>query len=299
MHSPDIRQTVVVGVDGSPCALRAVRWGAAEAARRRITLRLVIAFGWPVGTDRAGHGNAYVDVMTDRARIQLAAAVVVAEQEAPGIEVEHELVAGSALHVLEVESRHAQLVVIGDRGLSRIEGLLLGSVTVALATHASCPVVVVRGPERDPAETALLPIVVGVDGTPAGDPTLAFAFEAAAARKVPLIAAHTWSDMAFDPAMASVMVSWPAIEAEESARLSERLARWSEKFPDVALERQITRDNPAHSLLRLAARAQLIVVGSRGRGDFAGVVLGSVSNALLHKAPCPVAVVRSHVGETS
>lgn len=92
--------------------------------------------------------------------------------------------------------------------------------------------------------------------------------------------------------MVGVLLDGPAIEADEAEQVSERLAGWSQKYPDVAIERVITRESPAVSLLVWAARAQLVVVGSRGHGEYAGLVLGSVSNALLHRAVCSVAVVR-------
>jgi len=297
MNTQQIRPAVVVGVDGSQSALRAVRWGAAEARRRRARLRLVTAFGW--GTDQVVHPELvrrYRDILLDRARGQLAEAATVVERDTPDIEVEQQLVIGHSIPVLGDEARRAQLVVIGDSGLGRIDGLLVGSVAVALAAHASCPVVVVRGTELEPSAIATLPVVVGVDESATSEVAIAFAFEAAAARRVPLVAVHTWWDLFVDPALAPLF-DWEAIEAEERKLLSERLAGWADRYPDVPVERLVTRDRPAHSLLEQSARAQLVVVGSRGRGGFTGLVLGSVSHALLHRARCPVAVVRPDTGE--
>ncbi|MHA6782133.1 universal stress protein [Pseudonocardia saturnea] len=283
--------TVVVGVDGSVMARRAVRWGAAEAGRRGLPVRLVSA----VGGDAAPVAHPelvtrYRDVLVERARATLAEAADVAGREVPGVEVETQLVTGHPLAVLRAEADRAQLVVIGDRGLSRVEGLLAGSVSVALATHAACPVVVVRGPEA--AGTASLPVVVGVDGSPTSESAVGFAYESAASRRVGLVAVHVWSDTVADAELAALL-DRQAIEDGEHRLLAERLAGWAEKFPDVPVERVVTRDGPAHALLEQAAHAQLVVVGSRGRGEFAGLVLGSVSNALLHRSPCPVAVARS------
>ena len=294
MSDHDIRRTVVVGVDGSDSATGAVRWGAAEAARRGVPLRLVSGFGWPKARpgDHTHHGDAYREVLLGHAREQLAAAGVVAAAEQPGIEVEQQLVVGSPIAVLGEEARRAQLVVIGERGTSRVEGLLVGSVAVALAAHASCPVVVVRWAERMSAETDALPVVLGVDGSATSEAAIAFAFEAAAARKVALVAVHTWAGMMFDPATASMGIDWVAIENAERELLRRQLAGWSEKYPDTFVEQFVTRDRPAHSLLEQAARAQLVVVGSRGRGEFVGLVLGSVGNALVHRSPCPVVIVR-------
>jgi nucleotide-binding universal stress UspA family protein len=294
MEPKSVRRTVVVGVDGSDCGQRAVRWAAAEAARRQVPLRLVIAFGWTVDhvAPRATLDGSYRDTLLARARALLAAAGEIARGEDLGIEVQEQLVMGSPIPVLGAEARHAQLVVVGDRGMSRVEGLLIGSVAIALAAHASCPVVVVRGDEGEPADVASLPVLVGVDGSPTSDAALGFAFEAAAARKVSPVAVHTWSDMVFDRSLLAVETSWDAVESEERRVLSEQVGGWADKFPDTCVEQLVTRDQPAHSLLAQAARAQLVVVGSRGHGQVVGMVLGSVSNALLHRSPCPVAVVR-------
>ena len=295
MDTQHIRRTVVVGVDGSTSALRAVRWGAAEAARRQEALRLVTAFAWMVHhlPARPGIEDSYRDTLLARAREHLAAAGRVAEREGAGIEIETQLIEGSPIQVLGSEADRAQLLVLGDRGLTRVEGLLVGSVTIGLATHAACPVVVVRGDERDPSEAASLPVLVGVDGSSTSDAAIGFAFEAAAARRVSLLALHTWSDMMFDPSLAGVVADWDVVERAERRVLSEQVGGWAEKFPDTPVELLVRRDQPAHSLLAEAARAQLMVVGCRGHGQFVGMVLGSVSNALVHRAPCPVAVVRT------
>jgi nucleotide-binding universal stress UspA family protein len=295
MDAQHIRRTVVVGVDGSTSALRAVRWGAAEAARRQAALRLVAAFGWMVHhlPARPRIEDGYRETLLARAREQLAEAGRVAEREGAGIEIETQLIEGSPMQVLGSEADRAQLLVLGDRGLTRVEGLLVGSVTIGLATHAACPVVVVRGEERDPSEAASLPVLVAVDGSSTSDAAIAFAFEAAAAREVSLVALHTWSDNMFDPSLAGVVADWDVVERAERRVLSERVGGWTEKFPDTSVELIVRRDQPAHSLLAQAAEAQLVVVGSRGHGQFVGMVLGSVSNALVHRAPCPVAVVRT------
>jgi nucleotide-binding universal stress UspA family protein len=288
MNASHTGRTVVVGVDGSADALRAVCWAADEAGRRRVPLRLVNAFGWTEGVV----GARYRGILLERARDLIATAAAIAREQTPGLEIEEQVIVGFPIGVLSAEARHAQLVVLGSRGESRIEGLLAGSVAVALAAHAACPVVVVRGRELSVDEAAGLPLVVGVDGSPVSEAAIAFAYEAAAARRAPLVAVHTWRDLVADPALAPLL-DWDAIEDDERRLLAERLAGWSEKYPDVRVQRIVTRDRPAHQLLEQAAKAQLVVVGSRGRGEFAGLVLGSVSNALVHKADCPVAVVRT------
>ena len=118
-----------------------------------------------------------------------------------------------------------------------------------------------------------------------------------AAAAASLLALHTWSDMIYDPSLLAVEMDWDEVEAVERRVLSDQLGSWTDKFPDVPVELLVLRDQPAHSLLTLAADAQLVVVGSRGHGQFVGMVLGSVSNALVHRAPCPVAVVRTETAE--
>ena len=283
VEAPVLRRTVVVGVDGSDEALRAVRFGAVEAARRRLPLRLVHAFGWVEerAVGQPALGARYRDILLAQARRFVAAAAEVAAAAAPGVDVEQQVVIGFPIEVLADESRRSRLLVLGDRGLTRFEGLLAGSVSVALAAHGECPVVVVRGAEPDPER----PVVVGIDGTPTSEAAIAFAFDEAAARRAPLVAVHTWEPP--EPGADGTL-------AEEL--LAERLAGWSEKYPDVPVRRVVSPGRPVPVLMHEAARAQLVVVGSRGRGRIAGMVLGSVAHALVHRAPCPVAVVRPGSG---
>ncbi|OLT01340.1 hypothetical protein BJF90_32290 [Pseudonocardia sp. CNS-004] len=290
------RRAVTVGVDGSDCALRAVRWGAAEAARRGAPLRLVTACGsLPERTDGPGFRLDYREMLRGRAESQLAAARAAARQVAPSTEVESEVVLGAPYAVLTTEARKAQLLVVGSRGRGRLEGLIAGSVGVALTASAPCPVVVVRGEERDPDEMARFPIVVGVEGTADGDDAIAFAFDAAASRHVELTAVHVWRPVT-GPFDRDPLADRPAIRDEElrslDDRLAEYLAGWAQKHPQVLVRRLLVHGRPAPCLLEQAQQAQLVVVGSHGRGELAGLVLGSVGNVLVHHAPCPVAVVR-------
>lgn len=281
--------TVVVGVDGSVRATQAARWAAAEAERRGLSLRLVSAVGGDVAVvPHPELAQRYEEVLVERAREALDASAAAVARDMPGVRVETVLMAGHPVAVLREQARDALLVVIGDRGWSKVEGLIAGSVSVALATHAECPVVVVRGADR----SASAPVVVGVDGSETSEAAVAFAYEAAATRRVGLVAVHVWSDLFADPLLVP-LTDTAAMNDEGRRILAERLAGWAEKYPDVAVERVVVRDRPAHALLAQADRGQLVVVGSRGRGELAGLVLGSVSNTLLHRSPCPVAVARS------
>jgi len=276
---------VVVGVDGSASAYRAVEWAVGEAHRRGVGLRLVRAFSWTTADHPTGWVARYRDEMLDVSRRQVARAVRIAADTRPDVEAESQVEIGAPIEVLSSEARRAQLLVLGDRGLGEVAGLVLGSVAVSLAARGACPVVVVRG-ERAGADG---PVVVGVDGSPVSEAALAFAFDAAAARGVDLVAVHAWSPTAIDEELAS-LVEWDA--SAESAVLAERLAGWGQKYPQVAVRRTVVRDGAVRALVTASAGAQLVVVGSRGRGNAAGLLLGSVSHGVLHGANCPVAVVR-------
>lgn len=294
---------VVVGVDESDSARAAVRWAAAEAARRGAPLRLVAAFA-PIPAGHVGNpglGTSYRRVMTESARAVLTSAAALAVEIAPGVATEAELRTGFPVPVLLDESERAVLTVVGSRGLGGFTGLLVGSVAVALAARGGSPVAVVRGDtgEGDPGDGGTAegdrPVVVGVDGSPTSESALALAYEEAALRSAPLVAVHTWLDDMLEPALAPV-IDWAALETEESALLAQRLAGWSEKYPDVEVRRLVVRDRPARALVAESAGAALVVVGSRGRGGAAGLLLGSVSHALLQHAHCPVLVARPDGG---
>ena len=145
---------------------------------------------------------------------------------------------------------------------------------------------VVRGTEGHRDQP--LPVVVGIDGTPVSEAAIAFAFEAASARRAPLVAVHTW-----EGSVIAELVDWQSVAVEAEEELAERLAGWGAKYPDVVVRRVVGRASAARALLDQSAQAQLVVVGSRGHGEVAGLLLGSVSNALVHAAGCPVAIVRS------
>lgn len=287
----DVERTdrpVVVGVDGSEASRRAVVWAAGEAARRGASLRLVTAFGWPADhvVGHPGLGEQYREEMEAVARRDLASAEdLAAVADVPVTTVLH---GGFPIGTLVEEARRAQLLVLGSRGRGGVAGLLLGSVSAAVAAHAACPVVVVR---EDAPGAVTGPVVLGVDGSPSSDAATAFACEAAAVRGVPLVAVHAWTDLVVDPEMAALM-DWDAVAERERTVLAERLTGWVEKFPDVVLEQVVVRDLPAHALVERSGAAQLVVVGSRGRGGVASLLLGSTSHGVLQRGRCPVAVVR-------
>ncbi|GAA2865094.1 universal stress protein [Pseudonocardia halophobica] len=288
--SSDVGRAVVVGVDGSDSALDATRWAAAEAARRGCGLRLVAAVAHtmfrPIGVPQLG--QEYQRRVWERAAEEhLTAAVAAAQDVAAGVDVQQEVRAGEARMVLHSESERAALVVLGSRGRGGFTGLLLGSVAISVAAGAACPVVVVRG-TRAPGG----PVVVGVDGHGAADePALLLAFEEAALRGAPLVAVHTWSGAVLDPFLVPTLDP-KAVLAEEEQLLEERVAPWRGKYPAVEVRLAVAFDGAARELVTHSEGAGLVVVGSRGLGSFSGLAMGSVSQAVLHHAACPVAVVR-------
>ena len=274
---------LVVGVDGSAGALAAVRWAARVARARRLGLRLVHALPeLPVPYPRAD--PAYEQLL-EAVGAQGRAVLAEARDAASGVEAKTVLRAERAADALVAESGDAALLVLGTPGLRPLGRVLLGSVTVALTAHALCPVALVRphaGEDEPPAEG---PVVVGVDGSPASEEAIAVAFEEACRRDARLIAVHCrhrdgWWDV--------------GTAAEEYARelLGQRLAGWAEKYPDVVVHREVVAGRAAERLPDSADRAQLLVVGTRGRGRLGGLALGSTSQALMSYALCPVVVAR-------
>lgn len=280
---------ILVGVDGSDTALKAVRWAATEAGRRELDVRLVAAVPWttfqPIGLAPLGQEYAR-EAALRAAEDHLAGARAEAERTLPSARIGQEVCGGSAAEVLQYESARAGMLVLGNRGRGGFTGLLAGSVSTTLAATAACPVVVYRGtPSPEGA------VVVGVDGSPDGDAALGFAFEEARLRGAELVAVHAWSDDVLDPAVVAVL-DRVAIERRESGVLADTVAAWQGKYPDVVVRSRLVADRPAGALVAESGAAQLVVVGSRGHGTVAGLLVGSVSRATVHHSRCPVAVVR-------
>jgi nucleotide-binding universal stress UspA family protein len=293
---------VVVGVDGSEASRRAVSLAVRVAKARARPLRLVHAFVWPQAHIPLGppEGGPNVGGLRNQAeRIIADAQALVGElnRSSPdgvaGLAVTADVVTGGPAAVLLAEAETAAMLVLGHRGLGGFTGLLVGSVAVQVCAHAPCPVLVARG--RADAGGADH-VLVGVDGSPAGQATLAFAFEEASWRGVGLTALHAYRyPVSGEPGdMLPLVYDEDQLLVEESEVLSEALAGWSDRYPDVAVTSTVVRDRPAHALVHASEQAGLAVVGSRGHGGFAGLLLGSVSQAMLHHAACPVAIVRPH-----
>nr|WP_236239591.1 universal stress protein [Streptomyces sp. CC228A] len=280
---------VVVGADGSPSSLAAVEAAAREAELRGARLRVVHAFLWPAMHVPLGPPEGGLRNMVEHL---VAESVDRARSVAPGLDVTHAVVTGEPLSVLEVQSREADLVVVGSRGAGGFVGLLVGSTAVHLAAHGSCPLLVVRE-AGDPSG----PVVLGVDGSPAGERAVEFAFREAALHGTGLVALHawtTWNAPLPEPHDGSEPYANPpgALADGEQLLVSEALAGSRARYPEVAVEQRAVRGATREALIEASRSARMLVVGARGRGGFAGLLLGSVSQAMLHHAHCPVAVVR-------
>ncbi|WP_406632663.1 universal stress protein [Amycolatopsis sp. WGS_07] len=267
---------VLAGVDGSPSARNAAVWAAEEALQRGALLRLVQAYLIPspgiTGPFVAGVRSGF----QGQAERWLDEAEAAVREQWPQVRIERVVAEGNPVAVLLRESRGAELAVLGSRGLGGFTGLLIGSTAVSLAAHARCPVVVVRGRMPDDVPPAAGPVVVGLDGAADSDEALGFACAEAIARDTSLTVVHTWNELSPD----------------ERRGVEEQLALWREKYPGLRIDVEIVRGRPVRTLLEYGENARLVVVGSRGRGGFTGMLLGSTSQALLAHSTCPVAVVR-------
>ena len=183
------------------------------------------------------------------------------------------------------------MVVVGCRGRGAFERRLLGSVSLGLVHHAHCPVAVIH--DENPAMPQA-PVLVGTDRSSASQSAMAIAFDEASRRGVELVALRAWCDSG---AESMPEVDWPAVKSVEDKILEEHLAGWRGQYPDVAVRRVIEFDQPARRLVEQSESTQLVVVGSRGRGGFAAMLLGSVSEAVVQSARVPVIVARQQSGK--
>ena len=288
---------VVVAVDGSEASQNAVRWAANTAMKRGIPLRIASSYTVPQFLYAEGMvppKELFDDLQAEMLE-KIEAARAVAHEVAPDIKIGHTIAEGSPIDMLLEMSHDVTMVVMGSRGMGGLSGMVMGSVSASVVSHASCPVVVVREDNQVTESTKYGPVVVGVDGSEVSQKATHYAFAEAAARGAELIAVHTWMDMQVQASLAGLSAAqteWAEVEKEQGALLTERLAEFQAEYPDVPVKKVIARDRPVRALADAAAGAQLLVVGSHGRGGFKGMLLGSTSRALLQNAPCPMMVVR-------
>jgi nucleotide-binding universal stress UspA family protein len=294
---------IVAAVDGSTASNAAVQWATHEAVLRDVPLRLVHVVSTPTVT----YAVAPIPVTMDEWQMDQARQIISDAEElvrrtadSAGGSVDlagTDVFDAPTITTLIDLSRDAGMIVVGSRGHGAFRRGLLGSVSTALVHHAQCPVAVIHDapkPRRD------APVVLGVDGSEVSERATGIAFEEAARRSVELLAVHAWSDTTLIAAhawgdsglIAESAADWAAVSGRAEAMLAERLAPWQSKYPGVAVRRVVVCDRPAHFLAEESENSQLLVLGSHGRGGFAGMLLGSVSTKLAHTVRVPLIVAR-------
>ncbi|MEB3982029.1 universal stress protein [Mycobacterium sp. 663a-19] len=292
------RRGILVGVDGSAAALAAVRWAAHDAALRDVPLTVVHVVNDPVsGWFQVPAPAGFRQWQEKRAREFIETAIKVAEDstgERGPVQIDAKVLHAAIVPTLVDLSKGVEMVVVGYRGHG---GVLvrnfLGSVSSGLVYQAHCPVAVIHDDEPMVSNVVRAPVLVGIDGSPASEAATAIAFEEASRRGVGVVALHAWTD----PRVANLKdkyqnAAWDAQLSHEEETLAERLAGWQERYRDVGIRRRIEIGDAASPLIEASERAQLLVVGSHGRGGFAGMLLGSVGAAVVNRAKIPVIVAR-------
>lgn len=279
-----LQQTITAGVDGSPESLNAAGWAAHEALRRDLPLHLVHACDPPADHSRLPE----IDAPSERESGALDRAVLHLSHLHPSLGILDEQVTGSPVAALLAAGRSSALLVVGSHGSGALTQVLVGSVARAVATRASCPVVLVRKGHHaedeqpdSPAGTEH-PVVLGLDLDRPGDELLEHAFDTAASRKAPLLVVHVWT--------APLIPSADAIDPrpQKAHRLAAELAPWRQKFPGTQVTERLVHGLAGHHLVKAASTACLLVIGRRIP---AGPRLGRTAHAAIHHAKCPVAVV--------
>jgi len=286
---------VTVGFDGSDESKHAVDFAVREAQLRRVPLRIVHSILTPMAGGRhfAGSGWRPRDAIPAEVFEMIDGIVEHARQQDSRLEVQGEVIDSMTVSGTMIEqSREADLVVLGSRGHGGFRELLLGSTSAQVSSHAHCPVVITRRPPEDnppPYEQ----IVVGVDDSPLSQDALRFAFAEAQLTGADLVAVRAWQ---FDvPAVEVGAMAFTfdrkLVEEETEASLGQALAGWRQDYPGVTVIPTLRYGDPRHALLEAGKRARMMVLASRGRGEFARLILGSTSHAVLQHAQVPVAII--------
>jgi nucleotide-binding universal stress UspA family protein len=294
MFQTPTKYGIVVAVDGSPESDAAITWAAREASMRHehITLMHVVqpvALRWPVSPEQTTFAEWQENNarhVIDDARDDLSATLSQPHPPDFGTEVRH----AHPVDALVDASKDARMIAVGSHGKGALGRLVLGSVSRGLVEHAYCPVAVIHTDNASAPPHPGAPVLLGVDGSPGSEAATEWAFDEASRRGVELIALHAWSDVGVFPILG---MDWRTYQDQGEELLAERLAGWQERYPDVHVSRRLVCDTPARWLLEESDNAQLVVVGSHGRGGFAGMRLGAVSAAVAQSAKVPVIVVRT------
>ncbi|WP_112237746.1 universal stress protein [Kribbella monticola] len=272
---------VLVGVDETPESQLALRWAIQAAAARGTGVRIVRAYldqvaQWPA----IGAEGFIPPSQADRYQTELDAAVDIVRDRLGYENGSGWLANQPAANAILTEAPQAELIVLGSKGGTKLGAAVLGSVATAVTAKAPCPVVVVRGTPADG------PILIGTDGSEDSDAAVRFGFEEAQRTGSDLQVVYCWQPMGRN----EVSID----EAEELLKdwLADSLAPYRDKFPGVRVRAEVVAGRPSVVLVERSSGCSMVVVGSRGRGGVRGLLLGSVSQNLLHHANCPIAVVR-------
>ncbi|HET7303930.1 MAG TPA: universal stress protein [Segeticoccus sp.] len=282
--------SIVVGVDGSWQSVQAINWSGQEAHRTRRPIHLIHAFapdypslGYGIGSDRSG--------LRAQAEEQLRSAAEAVHTVDPNIVVTTGLSSGFPSAAIVRASNAAHLVVVGTRGQSLLAGTALGSVSSQVAMHAHCPVIIVRGAHgEDLSQTHR--ILVGYDGSPQAQLALELAYDEAVIQGAELLCVQAWWPGDVEEAEAATERDWGDYQREQQDAVRRLLKDRVSANPDVSFTHEVVRGNPAKTLIERSHDADLVAVGARGNGGFQGLMLGSVSSAVLQKATCTVALIR-------
>ena len=291
MSAPVKHLGIVVAVDGSPASDAATRWAARDAALKNVPLTVVSVVTTPTATfPPVPYPDSLGVRLEDQGRKAAADAVKIAEDAMPTdrkVAVMSEVVFSTPARALVKMSDEAEMLVVGSSGKGLLARGLLGSVSSSVVRHANCPVAVIRDEDLLMPDPQHAPVLVGADGSPASELATEIAFDQASRRGVELIALHAWSDVC-----ASGLPGWEWSAPGSESSFADSLADWQERYPNVTVQRVVVCDEPARQLIEKSEAAQLVVVGSHGRGAFDRMVLGSVSNTVLHSVRIPVIVAR-------
>ncbi|GHC97616.1 universal stress protein [Nocardiopsis terrae] len=298
---------VVVGTDGSDHSGAALEWAAAEAARRGVPLHIVHALGMPLIVSAYGGPSRFEpsEEMSGQATAVLANAVEHARSVRPEVEIESVTALEEAPLALIRQSHPGDLIVLGTRGLGAVASMFVGSVSVRVGAQAPCPVVVVPSDDSGkPATTKLDRIVVGVDASRNSRRALGLAVDMAAETEGEVVVVNSWEvPYPYDPlamAAAGYQPQETLFDQQSEHLVAELLADvMDDQREDTNVEVSVvrTQSNPVDALLEASAEADAVVVGSRGRGTVRGLLLGSVSQGVLHRSKVPVVVLPRHADE--
>ncbi|MEV0970854.1 universal stress protein [Microtetraspora glauca] len=289
MSEHDQTRTVLVGYDGSPAGELALRWAVEEARLRGLPLTVCHAWHWPYPFRPPEEDT--LNTLRSIGEAVAEEGVRKARSLAEGLDVRRHLKQGWAPSVLLEASRDASVIVLGARGHGGFDDVTVGSTAVQVPSRADRPVIVIRS-GLPPALRHGMRIVVGIDGSSASEAALGFAFEEAELRDAWVEAVCSWWDPAALPGPDRVPFIEPeSLRHEASARFERAVAPWRSEHPNIPVKTKFVIETPRHALVQAAEDAALLVVGNRGIGSTPKMLLGPVTQAALHEAPCPVAVV--------